>query len=136
MAKQALAREEGAREARAQGRGLEEAPAEGGQPPAEAGERIPRRGQTALQLFRRDWLRQQKVLGNTCNACSKASWQAVKLEFEALGRQRMEDYEREAVATAAAARVHRQVRNLVCPAVACCTFCVCILAFTFHLRRT
>ena len=75
--------------------------------------------QSALELFRNDFLRRQSLSGSV-NPCSKDFWKDVKREFEQLSQQQRDVYESlaadsssDAAAARAAARVPRSVPQAV-----------------------
>ena len=70
-----------------------------------------KKGQTSLQLFRRDWMKQHTVLGERKNFVTKESWAAVREDFSALSDARRKSYEDESDASKAVAAITRRQRN-------------------------
>jgi hypothetical protein len=68
-----------------------------------------KKGMSAIEAFRRDWMLQQLVVGEVTNFVSKEAWDAVRIAFSELPEARLRCYEEQSLAskvvTAAARRI-------------------------------
>ena len=70
------------------------------------------RAQSALMLYRKDYIEDQRALGNrTGRLCSSALWEEVKTASSRLPARRPQEYDRRAVASNIAARANRLQRG-------------------------
>ena len=87
-------------------------PAEQAQAGAEAAVHGELRAQSALMLYRKDYIEEQRALGNrTGRLCSSALWEEVKTAFSRLPAHRRQEYDRRAMASKIAARANRLQRG-------------------------
>lgn len=63
---------------------------------------------TALQLFRADWLKEEKANGRNHKVASQETWTLIRAGFESLAPVRAAVYQQQAEATRGAARAHRR----------------------------
>ncbi|CAE7670376.1 unnamed protein product [Symbiodinium sp. CCMP2592] len=84
-------------------------PSERRQRPAAAGGGRLMRGQTAMELFKWDFLRRERLQGGVVNPCSSDTWQRVKEAWARLSPEQRASLERQSEASKLQAAVNRNI---------------------------